>query len=232
MDFGKLAYFKAKKIEEAQASALAPTKKTVLYSGTPQKTETEGSGTLYVLSADNLLEVTEGQDIYGELVVRGVTHSFVLDNYNEIPALNWLVVDGQDDLDIGEVSGKPTVAYVKELGGTGFGLMSGAGLDIGEISLTLWTEIGGDKPYYITSLSPADGTIPYVNVSNAKEALLRDALYYRNNDDQIGKAVGFSGVGDGFLAVFFITQGGSLELVLVSADSDGVTASKSIIGTT
>ena len=34
-------------------------KKTVLYSGTPQKTETEGMGTLYVLTTDNLLEVAE-----------------------------------------------------------------------------------------------------------------------------------------------------------------------------
>lgn len=205
-------------------------KKTVLYSGTPQKIETEVMGTLYVLSADNFLEVTEGQDIYGELVVRGVTHSFVLDNYKEMTKLNGHKVDGQDDLDIGEVSGKPTVAYVKEFGGTGFGLISSAGLDIGEISLTLWTEIGGDKPYYITSLSPADGTIPYVNVSNAKEAFLRDALYYRNGDYQIGKAVGFSRVGDGFLAVCFIHRDDSLEFVQVSAFSVGVTASIRPVG--
>ena len=66
----------------------------------------------------------------------------------------------------------------------------------------------------------------------AKKAFLRDALYYRNNDNQVGKAVGFTGVGDGFNVVFFTTHGGSLYIVQISASSDGVTESIGIIGST
>lgn len=199
-------------------------KKTVLYSGTPQKIDSGSMGILYVLSADNFLELAEGQNIYGELVVGGDTHSFVLDYYGEIAYFNFRIVSGED-FDIGEDLGTPTVAYIENLGGTGFGFLSGIGSDIGEISLTLWTELGGDKPYYISSLSLDDGTIPYINASNAKEAFQRDALYYRNNDDQVGKAVGFLPMADGFKALFFIPMSTQAYLVKVTAGSDGVTES-------
>ena len=199
-------------------------KKTVLYSGTPQKIDSGSMGILYVLSADNLLEVAEGQDIYGELVVGEATYSVVLDLYAEMPYFNFRIVSGKDCA-IGEVLGTPTVAYIENLGGTGFGFLSGIGFDIGEISLTLWTEIGADKPYYITSLSLEDDTIPYINISNAKDAFRRDALYYRNNDDQVGKAVGFLPMTDGFNALFFIPMSSQAYLVQIMAGYDGVTES-------
>lgn len=201
-------------------------KKTVLYSGTPQKMNTDAMGTLYVLTEDNLLEVAEGQNIYCELIAGGSTYSFVLNHYVEMPLAHWHMVGGPYDLHIGEVSGAPMAGYAKSLGGIGFGLMqSSVGLDIGEISLTLWTEIGGDKPYYISDLSLSDHTIPYININNVKEAFLRDALYYRNNDDQAGKAVGFLSMTDGFKAVFFIPLSDQAYLVMVTADSDNVTTS-------
>ena len=199
-------------------------KKNTMYDGTPQKLNTD-FGTLYLLSTDNLLEVSEGQDIYGELVAGGVTYSFVLNLYGEMPYLQWRTVTGPTDFYIGEACGDPTLAYVDAFGGTGFGLMSGAGVDIGDISMTLWTEMGGDKPYYITSLSLDDGKIPYINVSNAKEAYQRDALYYRDNDEHVGKAVGIERSGDGFKAIFFIPQGSALALVSVVVKPDGSTAS-------
>lgn len=204
-------------------------KKTVLYSGTPQKIESDTMGTLYVLSAENLLEKAEGQDVYGELVVDMTTYSFTLKYYGEMPYFNFRLISG-DDFDIGEVTGDPAVAYIEDLGGTGFGFLSGIGFDIGEISLTLWTEIGGDKPYYITSLSLDDGKIPYINVSNATEALQRDALYYRDNDGHFGKAVGIERSGSTFKAGFLIPLGSSLMYVSVGVTPSGPIATTRVLG--
>lgn len=227
----KAVYEFVEELKKSGQIGCTSAKKTVLFSGTPQKIDADSMGTLYVLTADNLFELTEGQDIYGELVVGENKHSFVLNYYGEIAYIKSRIAQG-DVFILDKNYGAPTVAYIENLGGTGFGfmgVMESAGLDLGEISLTLWTEIGGDKPYYITDLSLADHTIPYINTDNAKEAFLRDSLYYRNNDDQVGKAVGFLPMTDGFKAVFFIPLSDQVYSVIVTADSDNVTTSTRVL---
>ena len=135
----------------------------VIYDGKPTKLDLTayGMGFSYQLSAEDMLPLSQGQDVHFAYEVDGVKTNGILGSYWFMNQLNAPVISDDEN--------KTSLIYVAALGGTGFTVSSGqdaSGLDLGEISnLKLWIELRENVPYYITSYN-APGGDAYVPFSN------------------------------------------------------------------
>ena len=143
--------------------------KTMLYDGTPQKLDLSayGLGTLYFLSTENLLHLAEGQNVYFEYTSNGETVTGCLDlvpneGIDENGDITTLCGDTKTTTKI--------VQYNPSLGGFGFGVEGANGaLDLGEISLKLWTEYNPSGVYIVRKLP--NGKVATVNAEKIAKHL-------------------------------------------------------------
>lgn len=155
--------------------AMGGIEKTVLYDGTPQRLDltSHGLGILYLVSTENLLPLAEGQDIYYEYTTNGRIVNGVI--YGAPMVENGIVTTMSN---YGSDSGV-AVQYNPDLGGFGFGLMlNSAGVDLGEISLKLWTEY---SPYgnYVVRVVGSDAA--NINHEKMSKHILTGTVVVRSN---------------------------------------------------